>query len=317
MIGRDHGVSTLRYASGFACQQGLLKTFPGRGYIHSEDGEVWLWHSLVNLYICLTNLSCYSSITLPLGLNWWDGSLSTLCHGLVFSCQQRVLETFPGPWYICLEYGVVWPWHSLVSLYMAYRFILLRHNLFGLRVDREGWRFENSMSWFWVWFLAEGAQNLSWPWLYPLRGWGGLFITFTVKFVYMAYHFMLLRLNPFGFRVDRKRWWFEHSMSWSRVCLSGEGAKNVCCPWLSLLQWLGSLSMTFTGTSVDMTRYFILRRLNLLGLRVDREGWWFKDCLLWLWVFLSAEGAKNVSSLWLSRLLRWGSVIMIFNGKYV
>ena len=29
----------------------------------------------------------------------------------------------------------------------------------------------------------------------------------------MAHHFILLRLNPFGLRVDRKGWWFEHSMS--------------------------------------------------------------------------------------------------------
>ena len=32
-------------------------------------------------------------------------------------------------------------------------------------------------------------------------------------FVYMAHHFILLRLNPFGLRVDREGWWFEHSMT--------------------------------------------------------------------------------------------------------
>ena len=31
--------------------------------------------------------------------------------------------------------------------------------------------------------------------------------------LYMAHHFILLRLNPFGLRVDREGWWFEHSMS--------------------------------------------------------------------------------------------------------
>ena len=36
---------------------------------------------------------------------------------------------------------------------------------------------------------------------------------FTGKFVYMAHHFILPRLNPFGLRVDREGWWFEHSMS--------------------------------------------------------------------------------------------------------
>ena len=34
----------------------------------------------------------------------------------------------------------------------------------------------------------------------------------TGKFAYMAHHFILLRLNPFGLRVDREGWWFEHSM---------------------------------------------------------------------------------------------------------
>ena len=60
---------------------------------------------------------------------------------------------------------------------------------------------------------AEGAKNVSWPWLSPLRGWGSLTMTSTGKFVYKAHHFILLWLNPFGLRVDREGWWFEHSMS--------------------------------------------------------------------------------------------------------
>ena len=35
----------------FACQQRVLKTFPGHGYLRFEDEVVWLWHLLVNLYI--------------------------------------------------------------------------------------------------------------------------------------------------------------------------------------------------------------------------------------------------------------------------
>ena len=35
---------------GFACQQRVLKTFPGPNCLHSKDGEVWLWHLLVNLW---------------------------------------------------------------------------------------------------------------------------------------------------------------------------------------------------------------------------------------------------------------------------
>ena len=36
----------------------------------------------------------------------------------------------------------------------------------------------------------------------------------------MAYRFILLRLNPFGFRADREEWWFELSVSWFQVCLA-------------------------------------------------------------------------------------------------
>ena len=39
-----------------------------------------------------------------------------------------------------------------------------------------------------------------------------LFLNF-LKFVYMAHHFIMLRLNPFDPRVDREGWWFEHSVS--------------------------------------------------------------------------------------------------------
>ena len=36
-------------------------------------------------------------------------------------------------------------------------------------------------------------------------------MAFTGKFVYMADHSILLRLNPFDLRVDWEGWWFEHS----------------------------------------------------------------------------------------------------------
>ena len=100
LIGRDGGLSTLCHSCGFACQHRVLKTFPGPGYLHSEDGIVWLWHSLVNLYIWLTISSCYGSIPLALGLIGRDGSLSNLCHSCGFARQQWVLKMFPGPGYI-------------------------------------------------------------------------------------------------------------------------------------------------------------------------------------------------------------------------
>ena len=58
---------------------------------------------------------------------------------------------------------------------------------------------------------AEGSKNVSWPWLSSLRGWGSLIMALTGKFVYMAHHFILLRLNPFDVSVGREGRWFEHS----------------------------------------------------------------------------------------------------------
>ena len=114
--GRDGGLSTLCHSCGFACQQRVLKTFPGPGYLRSEDGVVWLWHLLVNLYIWLTISSYYGSINLTLGLIGRDGGLSALCHGCGLACQQRVLKRFPGSDYLCSEDGVVWLWHLLVNV---------------------------------------------------------------------------------------------------------------------------------------------------------------------------------------------------------
>ena len=109
-------LSTLCHSCGFACQQRVLKTFPGPGYLHSEDGVVWLSHLLVNLYIWITISSCYGSIPLTLRLIGRDGDLSTLCHSCGFAFQRRVLKTFPGPGYFNSEDGVVWLSLLLVNL---------------------------------------------------------------------------------------------------------------------------------------------------------------------------------------------------------
>ena len=116
--GRDGGLSTLCHNCGFICPQGVLKMFPGSGYVCSEDEVVWLWHSLVNLYIWLTISFCYGSIALTLGLLERDGGLSTLCHNCGFACQQRVLKTFPDAGYLHSEDEVVWLWDSVVNLFM-------------------------------------------------------------------------------------------------------------------------------------------------------------------------------------------------------
>ena len=101
----------------------------------------------------------------------------------------------------------------------------------------------------------------------------------TGKFVSVAHHFILLWLNPFGLSVDREGLWFEHSLPSLRVGLSGEGAKNVSCIWLSPIQGWGSLSMISTGKFTDTTHNFISLQLNPFGLRLDSDGWWFEHSM--------------------------------------
>ena len=67
-------------------------------------------------FIQLTISSCYSFITLTLGLTGRDGGLITLCHSCRFYCQQRVLKMFPDPCYLRSGDGVVQLWHLLVNL---------------------------------------------------------------------------------------------------------------------------------------------------------------------------------------------------------
>ena len=81
--------------------------FPGPGYFRSEDGVVWLCHSLVNLYIWLTISSCHSSITFSLGLIEKDGGLSNLWGSYGLDCPKRVLKKFPGRGYFLSKDGVV------------------------------------------------------------------------------------------------------------------------------------------------------------------------------------------------------------------
>ena len=42
VIVRDGGLSALCDSCGLAFQRRVLKTFPDSGYIHSQDGVVWL-----------------------------------------------------------------------------------------------------------------------------------------------------------------------------------------------------------------------------------------------------------------------------------
>ena len=143
---RDGGLSNLCHSWGLICQQRVLKMFPSPGYLFSQYGVVCLWHPYVNLYIWLTISSCYGSIRLGLCLILRNGGLSTPCQSCGFGCHQRVLKTFLGSGYLLSEDGVVWVWHPLVNLHIWLKnFILLRLNLFGLRVDSGRWWFAHSM----------------------------------------------------------------------------------------------------------------------------------------------------------------------------
>ena len=164
-------------------------------------------------------------------------------------------------------------------VYMAHHLILPQLNPFGLRVDSEGWWFEHFMSQFQVDLLAEGAKNVSLPWLSPLQGWSSLTMTSTSKFVYMSHHLILQQLNPFELMVDTEPWWFENSLSKLRVAFSAGGAKNVSSPWLSPLRGWVSLTMTSAGKLLYLGHHFILLRLNPFGLWVDSEGWCFEHSM--------------------------------------
>ena len=142
-------------------------------------------------------------------------------------------------------------------VYIAYQFILLRLSPFGLRADMVGRCFEHAVPQLRIFFSSESAKNVFWLWLSPLRGWASLTMAFTCKFVYIVHHLILLLLNPFGLRVYREGWWFEHSVSQLQVCLSAEDAKNVFWPWLSLLHEWGSLTITFTSEFVYIV-YFLV-----------------------------------------------------------
>ena len=92
LIGREGGLSTLCHNCGFACQQRVLKTFPGPGYICSEDGVVWLWHWLVNLYIYIyIYIYIYTRhLALPV---WKKIRMASVRHVQAEDCNTRLHET--------------------------------------------------------------------------------------------------------------------------------------------------------------------------------------------------------------------------------
>ena len=115
---RAGGLRTLCHSCRLAFQQSVLKPLPSAGYLLFEDGVVWLWHPLVNLYISLTISSSYDSIPLALGLIVRDSVLNPLCHGSGLAFHQRVLKRFPGSGSLHSEDRVVSLLHPLANLHV-------------------------------------------------------------------------------------------------------------------------------------------------------------------------------------------------------
>ena len=90
---------------------------------------------------------------------------------------------------------------------MAHHFILLRLNSFDLRIDRDRWWFEHFVSQLRVCLSAEGTKIVSWPWLYPLRGWGSPTLTFTGKlaYIYILFCSLILAYSQISLFQKRRR----------------------------------------------------------------------------------------------------------------
>ena len=129
---------------------------------------------------------------------WFEHSVSQLQVCLSAEGSKNV----PWPWLSPLR-----GWGSLNIVLtgkivdMAHHFILLRFNPFDLKVGREGWLFEHSVSQLWVRLSAESAKNFSCPWLSPLQGWGSLTMAFTGKFVYNYVYIQLYKLYIYNLYI--------------------------------------------------------------------------------------------------------------------
>ena len=99
----------------------------------------------------------------------------------------------------------------------------------------------------------------SYPWLSPLQGWSSLTMAVTGEFLHIwrpissCYGSIHLTLGLIG-----RDGGLSTLVSWLRVCLSAEGAKNVSWPWLFPLQGWGSVTMALTGKFVYIYIYIYI-----------------------------------------------------------
>ena len=91
----------------------------GPGCLRPEDGGVWLWYLLVNLYILITISSCYDSIPLNWGLIGRDGGLSTLVSWLWVCLSAEGAKNVSLP---CLS--PLWGW-GILTMAFTHKFVYI------------------------------------------------------------------------------------------------------------------------------------------------------------------------------------------------
>ena len=87
-------------------------------------------------------------------------------------------------------------WRTISSCYGSI------HMTLGL-IGRDG-GLSTLVSWLRVCLSAEGAKNVSWPWLFPLQGWGSVIMALNGKFVYI-YIYIYILLVRVSFQLSKER----------------------------------------------------------------------------------------------------------------
>ena len=101
-----------------ACQQRVLKTFPGSGYLRFEVEVVWLWCFLVNLY-----MYTYTYTYMHMYMNLFS---KIICLNLMTKLSNKFLELQLEPSSLL---------HTPVSIRIKQRLISLRPKIFNHLFD--------------------------------------------------------------------------------------------------------------------------------------------------------------------------------------
>ena len=262
LIGMDGNLSTLvsqlRVCLSAECSKNVSQPWLS---LLREWGSLTMTFTGKFVYIWLTSSTCYGSIRLTLGLIEMDSGLSTLVSQLWVCLSAEGSKNVSWPWlsplrgWCCLTIAFtgkfVYIWLTISSCCGSIPLTL------GL-IGRDG-SLSTLVLKLWVCLSAEGAENVSWPWISPLRGWGSLTMTFTGIFVYIwltistCYGSIPLTLGLIG-----RNGVLSTLVSQLQVCLSAEDGKNFSWPRLSPLRGWCCLTMAFTGKFVCIYIYIIL-----------------------------------------------------------